>query len=474
VNNKVIVSGSGYDGVYNLYVNTIFDKAGNSSSSKSDNFRFDNTDPEMNVVTITSSNVNNKENENIKYAMIGDTITVSMTASEAIYEVPTVLIGGKEATVNWASGKTSGKATVVCDETMVETEGEDYEILIVNGIEKKVLLIEIKGYEDKAGNVGDIVTETTDGSLVTIDDELPQITIESIVSKETEDGESDMYAKNGDIIIVTMSADEAIYTKPTVTIGQRNAEVTWESGTTTGTATYTIPSNEKTMSEGLLAVSISGYKDESNNIGPTVTTVTQEIESVIYDRTAPVINFNPNRSMTYAQKHSTVVTVSDNLSGLKENTVEYAWSENAPTEWSEPVELDQYGEAILEGEGYDGILSLWINTVSDNSGNIATKQSGEFKFDNTAPEVSNITIESDNTRNIEDLVGKDLLYYLREIFASNKFNVIFPTRNMIYAKLTYGANPLSKILHAGSGNLCIIVAIEVTDLGSDQATRVTK
>ena len=78
----ITVKGERLNGTYYLWIREVSDKAGNTHSDKV-GFTFDDTIPEIETVTIVS------DNDNPNQATVGDTVTVTITASEQIYTVPT-------------------------------------------------------------------------------------------------------------------------------------------------------------------------------------------------------------------------------------------------------------------------------------------------------------------------------------------------------------------------------------------------
>ena len=113
------------------------------------------------------------------------------------------------------------------------------------------------------------------------DNLLPAVTRTSIISNNPLNNK---YARNGQLITLSVRFNKPITGQPTITIGGRTATVT---GTgTTRTATYTIPVAESTLQEGALAISITNYKDNNEVLGEPHTSITTG-GNVIYDRTPP-------------------------------------------------------------------------------------------------------------------------------------------------------------------------------------------
>jgi type II secretory pathway pseudopilin PulG len=95
----------------------------------------------------------------------------------------------------------------------------------------------------------------------------------------------DSFAKTGNIITLTMTADKVIKTRPIVTIGGKVAVVTGEG--VSWIATVTAYSD---MPETVLPISIRDYRSASGEVGPEKTSTTDG-SSVTYDNTPPAIEY---------------------------------------------------------------------------------------------------------------------------------------------------------------------------------------
>ncbi|MDY7054094.1 MAG: calcium-binding protein, partial [Limnospira fusiformis LS22] len=117
------------------------------------NILVDGVAPTLTSVAIASTNANSD------LAKVGDTVTVTFTASEPLSELPAVTIGGQAATVT-NTGDNDYSATYTLQ--AADTEGD--------------LPINIT-FSDVAGNAGTAVTDTTDSSSVTFDRTPPTVTL---------------------------------------------------------------------------------------------------------------------------------------------------------------------------------------------------------------------------------------------------------------------------------------------------------
>jgi len=173
------------------------------------------TDPNLTSVSIISNNINNTS-----VATTGDIITLSFTSDEDLADDPVVTISGKSATIS--GGPINWTATYTL--TATETQGN--------------AAITIDGYDLTEINPLTQVTATTDASGVVIDQVKPTLSPVSIVS----DNANTNYAKLGDTITVSFTADESLLGTPTVTIATKSATVT--GGPTVFDATWIVDGTE--------------------------------------------------------------------------------------------------------------------------------------------------------------------------------------------------------------------------------------
>ena len=208
--------------------------------------------PELTQVGITSSN------SNPAFATTGDTVTVALTANEAI-ATPAVTIGGSAATTITGSG-TSWQASRAL--TATETPG--------------VIEFTIE-FTDLAGNDGFPVSTTTDSSEVTADVVAPVLTAVTIASNNP----NPSLAAPGDIVQVTLAADETI-AAPSITIGGTAVTAVGSGANWQGSRAVT-----GTDAEGPITFSIT-YSDFAGNDGVPVSETT-DASSVNVNTTAPTV-----------------------------------------------------------------------------------------------------------------------------------------------------------------------------------------
>ncbi len=96
----------------------------------------------------------------IKYAKVGNTMTLTLTATKPI-TTPTVTIGDETAIVTGVSPTTTYTATVLVDSDSPIADG--------------AATINVSGYQDEAGNAGPVYTTLSAGTEVVVDRENPTI-----------------------------------------------------------------------------------------------------------------------------------------------------------------------------------------------------------------------------------------------------------------------------------------------------------
>ncbi len=206
----------------------------------------DNTSPTLTSVAISS------DNNNTSKAKVGDTVTVSFTASETI-QTPTVTIAGRTATL-------SGNYSASYKLTSADTEG--------------TVAFNIS-YKDSAENAGTAASATTNSSSVSFDKTAP--TLNPVTIFGLQNSTTIYKLKTGEKVYVSLTASETIQT-PTVTIAGHAVTATMAQGNYM--AIYTLTDADI---EGDLSFSID-YSDMAGNIGTKVTSATDS-KSVKFSKT---------------------------------------------------------------------------------------------------------------------------------------------------------------------------------------------
>jgi hypothetical protein len=225
------------------------DLAGNAGAAVSavtdgSSVTIDLSAPTLTVVSMTSNN-----GGDTSLAKAGDTITVSITSSEAI-AAPSVTVAGGVATV--AGSGTSWSATLP----------------VVSGTPEGTASLLIL-YADVVGNAGTNITATS-GSIVTVDVTPPSITGVSVASNAVDPS----VAVEGSVLTVTLNVSEPI-AAPSVTIAGLTAIVSCTASQCTATATVTAGAVAAgVVANGAVSFSIGSIADLAGNQGSGTSSVT--------------------------------------------------------------------------------------------------------------------------------------------------------------------------------------------------------
>ncbi|MBE5812556.1 MAG: BspA family leucine-rich repeat surface protein [Clostridiales bacterium] len=375
--NGSTVTGSGFSGIYYLWIKTALDEAGNESGPVISNaFNFDNGTPIIEVTSIKSNNTN------VAYAKDSDRVTLHMTSSEGLYTNPTITIGGKAATVNWTAGATVGTAYIDCDSTVAEGK----------------LTVVVSGYKDVADNVGITVTVTegTDGSSVIFDRVAPSISL----SPNTNTTASKRHA-------------------PTLTVSDTNSGLesntqyyAWStSNTTTPTAWNPVSlasgsaAVEGTGLSGTYYLWIKAVADKAGN------TSSKTSEAFNFDNSLPTLSVtiasnNPNPS--YAKQGDRVTITMTSSEGVHTAPTVTIGGKTATVSWTAGATT---GTAYVDCDTTipEGVLSIRISGYKDSSGNqgdliTQTTDGSNVYYDKTNPYA--LSIIAANNANSVTLTGK--------------------------------------------------------------------
>jgi large repetitive protein len=239
------------------------DLAGNPGTSvttttNSSTVTFDKTLPTISNVHIQSNNANTSR------AKVGNIITLSWTTSEPVTETSVQIATHTVSAINTSGNNYSSTYSM----TSSDAEG--------------TISFSIAGFTDAAGNSGNNVITTTDGSSVIFDKTAPTVSPVTIASNNT----NAAYAKIGDMVTLSFTASEVINTL-VVTLASHLVTATLVTGNTY-TATYIMQSTDV---EGIIPFSLN-FSDITGNAGTAVISTTNS-SSVTFDKTAPAINVCP-------------------------------------------------------------------------------------------------------------------------------------------------------------------------------------
>ena len=385
------------------------DLAGNAGTSQAPipSIIFDKTVPTTTAVTISSNNTNSTAAIAAgTLAKPGDLITLLFTFSETIAS-PVVTITGQTPTITNASGdELNWQATYL---TTAATADGTVAFTI--------------DFTDAAGNAGvQIATAVTSGSNVTFDGTAATINPVAISSDNT----FTHFAKEGDLMTLTFTANEDIDTRqlPTVSIagalpssGAGNAAAVTRTSASGGSwvysATYTMGGGTTTDEEGTVQF-VLAYEDIAGNAGTNVVAITTG-PNVTYDKTVPFTGdatypytINCTQAGTLTPKRATTnepVTLAMVFNDeIIPPTITIAG--NAPTSLVQGSDRTIWTAAytMSNGDTEDGNRMPITIAMTDSAGNTGNAISatvgtdGSFViFDKTAPSITSLSISSNNT-----------------------------------------------------------------------------
>ena len=392
INLKDSTGGDFVDGTYNCSV-VVTDTALNTSTSQTINtFVVDNTNPTFSTVKIYSNNSTNNA-----YAKKDDIITINIIASEALTDIPvfsSFTIGETSVgTVPTFSINTNTPNTYVTTYTVLENDSG-------------VVSFSFTG-TDETGNPSAAVTQTTDGSSLTVDNSELGFTSVEISSNNT----NTSLAKQGDIITLTAEASGALGGVPTFSSfaiegTSVNPLPTFADDGDTNTTnryvtTYTVTSTDN----GLVTFSFTG----TNLAGTTsaAITTTTNSSSVIADTTNPdtPTETTPISTPTNDETPTVVVNVKeDGILVFGGDCKGYAPDDTSVTTGD---------NSITFKDMLDATYANCTIKLSDSAGNESTALTlSEFVIDNSITDIPTITTPiptqtNDETPTIEVSVTSD-------------------------------------------------------------------
>jgi hypothetical protein len=296
-----------------------------------------------------------------------------------------VTINGHSATVSSISGNTYN-ATY----TMQSSDPEGGVVFTID-------------FSDLTGNAGTQVNTTTDVSSVTFDKSLPTLTSVSISSNNTNHAK----AKIGDIITVSLTANEPLTATPTVTINGHSATVSSISGNTYN-ATYTMQAIDH---EGVVFFTID-FSDLTGNAGTQVTATT-DASLVTFDTTFPVITIESPQNLIY-----NMTTISLNVSSYEEiSTWNYSLNNGDNITFSPNITIE-----ASQGENY---ITISAKDIAGNWNYITIYFSVDSIPPSTITNLNNTTSENHIRWTWTDPITDDFSYvmvYLDGVWVKDIYN----------------------------------------------------
>jgi gliding motility-associated-like protein len=363
------MTGADAEGVigFNISFSDINGNAGTAvtATTNSSNVNYDKTAPVLSTVVIASNNANTA------LAKTGDVITVSFTSGETLLTA-SATIAGNAATVSNVSGN-NWKAVYT----------------MVAGDASGVIPFSIS-FTDLVGNVGVVVTATTNSTTVNYDRTDPVLLSVGIASNN---GNAAL-AKAGDVITINFTSGETLLTA-SATIAGNAATVSNVSGNN-WKAVYTMTSSDAT---GIIPFSIS-FTDLAGNTG-TVVTATTNSTTMNYDKTDPVllsVGIVSNNVNAALAKAGDVITINF-TSGETLLTASATIAGNAATVSN--VSGNNWKAVYTMAVGDAGGVIPFSISFSDLAGNAgtavaATTNSSSVFYDKTVPTLSTVVIASNN------------------------------------------------------------------------------
>ena len=343
----------------------VYDHAGNSltltqSDLTSPNILVDTTSPAKQQLEISSSN------SNATLAKSGDTINVTLTASEPIQSASSTIFA-RTANVAISGNTVNATASIISSDTGPAT-------------------FEIQVY-DHAGNSLTLTQSDLTSSNVLIDNTSPvkqQLEISSSNSNAT-------LAKSGDTINVTLTASEPIQSASS-TIFARTANVVISGNTVKATASVI------SSDTGSVTFEIKVYDYANHSLTLTQSDLTSS--NVLIDNTSPVkqqLEISSSNSIaTLAKSGDTInvtLTASEPIqsasSTIFTRTANIAISGNTVEATASIISSDT-GSVIFEMQVYDHAGNSLTLTQSDLT-------SSNILVDTTSPTKQNLEISSSNS-----------------------------------------------------------------------------
>ena len=360
-----------------------FDLAGNQGTQATSilsgsNVTYDKTDPGTNSIAVASSNSTST------LATNGDVITVTVVANENLQT--------NDGLNPWGITNASIAGQNISSANISSASATNWEIsYTMDGEEADGSASYAFTLADASGNTTSV---SSAGSAVTIDNTKPTLSLVSIAS----DNANDAYAKQGDDITLTITADEDLIAAPTVFIAGRSATVASVGGSATDyTASLTTNSTD---TQGAVAISIA-FSDLAGITGDVVTATTNS-SSVTFDRSVPTLtalSMTSNNDNTDYAKEGDIVTLSftssENVQDSPTVTVD---GNNATVSGSNTSWTAAY--TMQSGDTEDDLaFTVDFIDIAGNSGTRVTSLiTGDVvKYDQTTPTLPTVSISSNNS-----------------------------------------------------------------------------
>lgn len=178
---------------------------------------YDKTAPTADFVEFTTTNKNNQ------YAKVGDQVWVKVRIKEELSKYPVIKINGMD----------TDKETIINDQNEAGTLYVAWLTMtedIANEINEGKMSFEISGFEDLAGNVGDVITTTTNNTSVTFDKTAPalrELRVQNFYNPTGNQNYSGLTQnpRQNKGIAITVNTTELLDKNPIIVIGGKEIEV---------------------------------------------------------------------------------------------------------------------------------------------------------------------------------------------------------------------------------------------------------
>lgn len=384
---------------------------------------YDKTAPTADFVEFTTTNKNNQ------YAKVGDQVWVKVRIKEELSKYPVIKINGMD----------TDKETIINDQNEAGTLYVAWLTMtedIANEINEGKMSFEISGFEDLAGNVGDVITTTTNNTSVTIDKTAPalrELRVQNFYNPTGNQNYSGLTQnpRQNKGIAITVNTTELLDKNPIIVIGGKEIEVPVQEPQFNKYVVYVDITEDMNLVEGeKIPVTVKGLVDLAGNTGDEVTTTGNDNYYVIFDRTAPKTLANnilklgeSNEQREYYVRPGDSIymcyTANEELGHnptftLINNGKEYVMEDSQVIVKQNPAKAWDYTviyEIPEDTTFVDGEIELKVSNIEDKAGNKREDVKGPTNghkvfFDTTAPEKLNLGI----ARNIDNGDTRDQRY----------------------------------------------------------------
>ena len=380
---------------------------------------YDKTAPTADFVEFTTTNKNNQ------YAKVGDQVWVKVRIKEELSKYPVIKINGMD----------TDKETIINDQNEAGTLYVAWLTMtedIANEINEGKMSFEISGFEDLAGNIGDVITTTTNNTSVTFDKTAPalrELRVQNFYNPTGNQNYSGLTQnpRQNKGIAITVNTTELLDKNPIIVIGGKEIEVPVQEPQFNKYVVYVDITEDMNLVEGeKIPVTVKGLVDLAGNTGDEVTTTGNDNYYVIFDRTAPKTLANnilklgeSNEQREYYVRPGDSIymcyTANEELGHnptftLINNGKEYVMEDSQVIVKQNPAKAWDYTviyEIPEDTTFVDGEIELKVSNIEDKAGNKREDENGptnghKVYFDTTAPEKINLGIarntSSEDTR----------------------------------------------------------------------------